>query len=254
MVAASQTRSQRDQTRQQFDRLVRNGVFVGEYSVAVRYLVPGEHPFAWLTGSLRGVSIPRVLITDRRILVFSTGMRAQAAHFVFGFALEEVARVTLHRQGARRADLKIELTTRAGPQELNLRRLPVGIGREVEDFLHASADGREMLIRRRMTIPATRARAVHYDAANIAKSLLADILVSAGLTYALIAVLGGDSAAERWIEAAVGGVAVMAATVLQWVRRRRLPRRRVPVRPEVPVRRPRYEWAVHWPTGSTSSR
>jgi len=137
MSMVSQSRLKDDETRQQFDRLVRNEELLGEYAVAARHLVAGEQPFAWLNVSLRGVSVPHVLITDKRILVFSAGLRAQSLCFVFGFALEEVAGVSNQWAMSRRTDVRIQLSTRAGPQELVLRRLPMKTAQEVEQFLNS---------------------------------------------------------------------------------------------------------------------
>jgi hypothetical protein len=227
MVAVWPGLIQRAQARQRFERLVGNGFSFREYSVAAGHLFAEEQPFAWLKVSLRGVFRPRVLITNRRILVFSGRLRAQSLSFVSESALEEVAWGIVQWQGPRRADVRIHLTARAAPHELTLRRLPVEAAREVEGFLNASADGRANLIRERIEVPATLACVVYYLAVRLAENPVAGMLTSAGLAYALVVIRGSGSTREWWIEVAVGGALVMIVTVLRLVRMRRLPRRRV---------------------------
>jgi hypothetical protein len=176
----------RQDARLHFQSLLRNSDLVGEYLWAARLLAPGERPFAWLSVNIRGISVPRVLITDRRLLVFSTGFRARSTALVVGYALDEVTGVRLRPRGrrSRSSSIHVRLSTRAGDHELVLEKVPTKIAREVEHFLNSSKEGREMLVRQLLESSRRKGQSLYHTRLDVLASVL--VQIAGGVTWAVL--------------------------------------------------------------------
>lgn len=121
-----------------FDRIGRGTGFFGEFRAALQHVQDDEHPYMWLMSQVRGTADARILLTDRRMLVFCVRLVAkQCLSLTHDVDLDMVVGSPLLKKTGKHASLGISF----GNCEANcvsFQHLPGVLAEKVKRFVGLS--------------------------------------------------------------------------------------------------------------------
>ena len=132
----------KDKVRREFDLLVKNGTLFSEYRAAARHLRTDELPHMLLQAHVQGSFSAKILVTDSRVLVFSTGFHLGEVDVERSFDIREAKSAVAEKTGGKYANMEVLL---AGENKLGIRKLPASIAEHLVSFLDLPDEDRTLM-------------------------------------------------------------------------------------------------------------
>lgn len=123
----------REEAQNQFTKVLKNVAIFGEYWHATKSLLPDELPFAWIQARVKGLINVRVMISDKRILVYEVGLRAASISLKQTVVLSSEIMVTLEKTGSRYANIRV---TSEDEEILTINKIPCQIAARIVNFVN----------------------------------------------------------------------------------------------------------------------
>jgi len=138
----------RERARKLFDSIERNVDFFGEFRLALRALQEGEYPYMWLFANVQGVPERRLLLTDRRLLLFRARLiRSPRLLLLATYDLGALSGPPVTAQSENNASVELSFVGVADKSPLNLGGLSPALAERIEGFLALAPAERTVVAR-----------------------------------------------------------------------------------------------------------
>lgn len=131
----------KERARELFESVVKNTGFFGDFYRALSYIEQGEAPYMWVFPYIAGIPETRVLVTDRRILIFRVKYLGPRLKLVAAYDLHALSTVSVTRGGDGAVSLILSFNE---PEHasVSLNGLSTGLAEQAKRFFALSDNAR----------------------------------------------------------------------------------------------------------------
>lgn len=138
----------REEARELFDSVERNVGFFGEFCLALRALQEGECPYMWLVANVQGVPESRLLLTNRRLLLFRVRLfRSPRLLPLATYDLGALGGPPVTAQSESKTSIELSFVGGGDKSLLNLGGLSPALAEKIEGFLALAPAERTVVAR-----------------------------------------------------------------------------------------------------------